>query len=213
MRKFVSCIIALCLMLTPVLAFADSGVATYVWTSDTQFEMYDLGISIVMPETWTRADDETLAAMNDEIIAAGNASLEEEAAEGNTALYPYVIAMMSNTDESVKLVITCEELEPELQVDTADKYLELFANDIVASGTAEGVTYTYDLTTVADATLGVQSFRELAISGSDGSLVDLLVCFSGVGSFYTIAINGTQDSITAFAPEFVEAIHEIEAVG
>ena len=229
MRKFVSCLIALCLMLTPVMSLADSDVSSYVWVSDVQFDMYDLGFSIVMPEGWTRADDETLAKMNEDILNTSNAMIDgadtaatdpaatdaaaTDATTANTALYPYVIAMMTNADESVKLVITCEELESELQIDTADKYIELFANDIVASGAAEGVTYTYDMSTVADATLSTQTFRELAVVGSDGSLIDLLVCFSGMGSFYTIAINGTQDSISTFATEFVNSIQEIEAVG
>lgn len=234
MRKFVSCLIALCLMLTPVMSLADSDVSSYAWVSDVQFDMYDLGFSIVMPEGWTRADDETLAKMNEDILNTSNAMIDgadaaatdpaateaaatdaaaTDATAANTALYPYVIAMMTNADESVKLVITCEELESELQIDTADKYIELFANDIVASGAAEGVTYTYDMSTVADATLSTQTFRELAVVGSDGSLIDLLVCFSGMGSFYTIAINGTQDSISTFATEFVNSIQEIEAVG
>lgn len=224
MRKFVSCLIALCLMLTPVMSLADSDVSSYAWVSDVQFDMYDLGFSIVMPEGWTRADDETLAKMNEDILNTSNAMIDgadtaatdpaaTDATTANTALYPYVIAMMTNADESVKLVITCEELESELQIDTADKYIELFANDIVASGAAEGVTYTYDMSTVADATLSTQTFRELAVVGSDGSLIDLLVCFSGMGSFYTIAINGTQDSISTFATEFVNSIQEIEAVG
>ena len=229
MRKFVSCLIALCLMLTPVMSLADSDVSSYAWVSDVQFDMYDLGFSIVMPEGWTRADDETLAKMNEDILSTSNAMIDgadaaatdpaatdaaaTDATTANTALYPYVIAMMTNADESVKLVITCEELESELQIDTADKYIELFANDIVASGAAEGVTYPYDMSTVADATLSTQTFRELAVVGSDGSLIDLLVCFSGMGSFYTIAINGTQDSISTFATEFVNSIQEIEAVG
>ncbi len=229
MRKFVSCLIALCLMLTPVMSLADSDVSSYAWVSDVQFDMYDLGFSIVMPEGWTRADDETLAKMNEDILNTSNAMIDgadtaatdpaatdaaaTDATAANTALDPYVIAMMTNADESVKLVITCEELESELQIDTADKYIELFANDIVASGAAEGVTYTYDMSTVADATLSTQTFRELAVVGSDGSLIDLLVCFSGMGSFYTIAINGTQDSISTFATEFVNSIQEIEAVG
>ena len=229
MRKFVSCLIALCLMLTPVMSLADSDVSSYAWVSDVQFDMYDLGFSIVMPEGWTRADDETLAKMNEDILNTSNAMIDgadtaatdpaatdaaaTDATAANTVLFPYVIAMMTNADESVKLVITCEELESELQIDTADKYIELFANDIVASGAAEGVTYTYDMSTVADATLSTQTFRELAVVGSDGSLIDLLVCFSGMGSFYTIAINGTQDSISTFATEFVNSIQEIEAVG
>ena len=202
MRKFVSCLIALCLMLTPVMSLADSDVSSYAWVSDVQFDMYDLGFSIVMPEGWTRADDETLAKMNEDILSTSNAMIDgadaaatdpaatdaaaTDATTANTALYPYVIAMMTNADESVKLVITCEELESELQIDTADKYIELFANDIVASGAAEGVTYTYDMSTVADATLSTQTFRELAVVGSDGSLIDLLVCFSGMGYVYLL---------------------------
>ncbi len=236
MRKFISCLIALCLLLTPLAALADAANTSYFWVSDTQFDMYDLGFSIVMPEGWKRADDETIANMNAEFAATDETAATDDAATtdaatddaattdattndaatadaATTALQPTVIAMITNADESVQLLITTEVLDSALGVDTSDKYMELFANDIIATDAGDGVTYSYDMTTVADATLAMQTFRELAVAGSDGTLVDLLVCYSGIGSFYTFAITGTQESITAFATEFVNSIQEIESVG
>ena len=41
MRKVISCLMALCLMLVPALSLADE-VNNYFWSTDTQFDLYDL---------------------------------------------------------------------------------------------------------------------------------------------------------------------------
>ena len=168
MRKFIAILTALCLMLVPAMSLADDVSSSYFWSTDTEFDLYDLGFSINIPENWTRADDETIAAMNGE-------GEDAQAAD--------------------------------------DQYIELFANDLVISSAESGVTYTYDTTASSDATLCTQTFREMALSGSDGSIIDLLVCHSGMGTYYSFVIVGTADSITPFAQEFVNAVAEIDAVG
>lgn len=210
MRKVISCLMALCLMLVPALSLADE-VNNYFWSTDTQFDLYDLGFSINLPEGWQHADEATINTMNGftpEGEPDPNATIDN-----NSALSPSAIAMITNADTSVITMITCEDLENPDAVDSVDKYIELLAGDMVASGAAEGITYTYDLSTISDATLVTQTFRELAVTGSDGSVIDLLVCRSGMGSYYAFMINGTAEAITAFAGEFIGSLTEIEAVG
>lgn len=217
MRKAISFLVALCLMIIPAMSFAENyeQPSSYVWSDASQFDLYDLGFSIVMPEGWKAADDATLAMLNGE-DENGNLIIDPEATsnpDGVTLLYPYVIAMMSNADDSVHMVISCEELDGSLDVTNADQYLTLFANDIVATNSAEGITSTYDPQTISDATLVTQSFRELAISSSDGTMVDILTCYSGVGVYYTFSIMGNAEALPAFAGEFVNSIKEIDAMG
>lgn len=210
MRKLISCLVALCLMVIPALSLADEAT-NYMW-SDNTFELYDLGFSITLPEGWLHADAETLAAMNGETV--DGELLPEAAAEDTTsALTPYAIAVISNADASVSTIISCEDVEDPQTISTADQYLELLANDIAASEGASGVTYTYDINSISDATLCTQTFREMGLVGSDGSIIDLLVCHSGMGSYYSFVIRGSSDNITSFAGEFVSSIAEIEAVG
>ena len=66
MRKFIAILTALCLMLVPAMSLADDVSSSYFWSTGTEFDLYDLGFSINIPENWTRADDETIAAMNGE---------------------------------------------------------------------------------------------------------------------------------------------------
>ena len=63
MRKVISCLMALCLMLVPALSLADE-VNNYFWSTDTQFDLYDLGFSINLPEGWQHADEATINTMN-----------------------------------------------------------------------------------------------------------------------------------------------------
>jgi hypothetical protein len=212
MRKLLSCFVALCLMVIPAFALADDAVTNYMWSTDNQFDLYDLGFSITLPEGWTHADEATIAAMNGETVD-GEPLPDATTEPSNSALTPYAIATISNTDGSVSTVISCEDVEDPNAITNADQYLELLANDIVSSSSADGVTYTYDITTISDATLCTQTFRELAVTGSDGSIIDLLVCHSGIGSYYSFVIMGSGESITAFASDFVSSISEIEAVG
>lgn len=213
MRKLISVIIALCLAVMPALALADSELApsSFSWVTDEQFELYDLGFSITLPEGWSHADEATLNAMNglDE-----NGNIIDDGTESVSALTPTAIAVIYNADYSVSTVISCEDVEDPEAVTTIDQYMELLANDIVSSSSGEdGVTYSYDPTTISDATLCTQTFREMAVNGSDGSIIDLLVCHSGMGTYYSFMIIGTGDSIGAFAVDFVTSINEIEAVG
>ena len=213
MRKLISVIIALCLAVMPALALADSELApsSFSWVTDDLFELYDLGFSITLPEGWSHADEATLNAMNglDE-----NGNIIDDGTESVSALTPTAIAVIYNADYSVSTIISCEDVEDPEAVTTIDQYMELLANDIVSSSSGEdGVTYSYDPTTISDATLCTQTFREMAVNGSDGSIIDLLVCRSGMGSYYFFMIVGTGDNIGAFAVDFVSAINEIEAVG
>ena len=213
MRKLISVIIALCLAVMPALALADSELApsSFSWVTDDLFELYDLGFSITLPEGWSHADEATLNAMNglDE-----NGNIIDDGTESVSALTPTAIAVIYNADYSVSTIISCEDVEDPEAVTTIDQYMELLANDIVSSSSGEdGVTYSYDPTTISDATLCTQTFRELAVTGSDGTIIDLLVCRSGMGSYYFFMIVGTGDNIGAFAVDFVSAINEIEAVG
>lgn len=108
MRKLISCLVALCLMVIPALSLADEAT-NYMW-SDNTFELYDLGFSITLPEGWLHADAETLAAMNGETV--DGELLPEAAAEDTTsALTPYAIAVISNADASVSTIISCEDVE------------------------------------------------------------------------------------------------------
>lgn len=213
MRKLISVIIALCLAVMPALALADSELApsSFSWVTDEQFELYDLGFSITLPEGWSHADEATLNAMNglDE-----NGNIIDDGTESVSALTPTAIAVIYNADYSVSTIISCEDVEDPEAVTTIDQYMELLANDIVSSSSGEdGVTYSYDPTTISDATLCTQTFREMAVNGSDGSIIDLLVCHSGMGTYYSFMIIGTGNSIGAFAVDFVTSINEIEAVG
>lgn len=213
MRKLISVIIALCLAVMPALALADSELApsSFSWVTDEQFELYDLGFSITLPEGWSHADEATLNAMNglDE-----NGNIIDDGTESVSALTPTAIAVIYNADYSVSTIISCEDVEDPEAVTTIDQYMELLANDIVSSSSGEdGVTYSYDPTTISDATLCTQTFREMAVNGSDGSIIDLLVCHSGIGTYYSFMIIGTGNSIGAFAVDFVTSINEIEAVG
>ena len=210
MRKFIAILTALCLMLVPAMSLADDVSSSYFWSTDTEFDLYDLGFSINIPENWTRADDETIAAMNGE---CEDAQAADDTTDNATALSPYAIAMMANADNSASMMIACEDVEDPEAIVTPDQYIELFANDLVISSAESGVTYTYDTTAISDATLCTQTFREMALSGSDGSIIDLLVCHSGMGTYYSFVIVGTADSITPFAQEFVNAVAEIDAVG
>ena len=211
MRKFIAILTALCLMLVPAMSLADNVSSSYFWSTDTEFDLYDLGFWINIPENWTRADDETIAAMNGE----GEDAQTRRQIPRTTpaALSPYAIAMMANADNSASMMIACEDVEDPEAIVTPDQYIELFANDLVISSAESGVTYTYDTTAISDATLCTQTFREMALSGSDGSIIDLLVCHSGMGTYYSFVIVGTADSITPFAQEFVNAVAEIDAVG
>lgn len=213
MRKLISVIIALCLAVMPALALADSELApsSFSWVTDDLFELYDLGFSITLPEGWSHADEATLNAMNglDE-----NGNIIDDGTESVSALTPTAIAVIYNADYSVSTIISCEDVEDPEAVTTIDQYMELLANDIVSSSSGEdGVTYSYDPTTISDATLCTQTFREMAVNGSDGSIIDLLVCHSGMGTYYSFMIIGTGNSIGAFAVDFVTSINEIEAVG
>lgn len=213
MRKLISVIIALCLAVMPALALADSELApsSFCWVTDDMFELYDLGFSITLPEGWSHADEATLNAMNglDE-----NGNIIDDGTESVSALTPTAIAVIYNADYSVSTIISCEDVEDPEAVTTIDQYMELLANDIVSSSSGEdGVTYSYDPTTISDATLCTQTFREMAVNGSDGSIIDLLVCHSGMGTYYSFMIIGTGNSIGAFAVDFVTSINEIEAVG
>ena len=213
MRKLISVIIALCLAVMPALALADSELApsSFSWVTDDLFELYDLDFSITLPEGWSHADEATLNAMNglDE-----NGNIIDDGTESVSALTPTAIAVIYNADYSVSTIISCEDVEDPEAVTTIDQYMELLANDIVSSSSGEdGVTYSYDPTTISDATLCTQTFREMAVNGSDGSIIDLLVCHSGMGTYYSFMIIGTGNSIGAFAVDFVTSINEIEAVG
>ncbi|MGN0741808.1 MAG: hypothetical protein ACI4L8_04100 [Candidatus Fimadaptatus sp.] len=212
MRKLISVILALCLAVVPTLALADSEPApsSFCWVTDDIFELYDLGFSITLPEGWTHADEATINAMNglDE-----NGNLIGDSTESVTALNPTAIAMICNSDYSVSTTICCEEVEDPEAVTSIDQYMELLANDLVTYSGEDGVTFSYDPTTISDATLCTQTFREMAVTGSDGSIIDLLVCHSGMGTYYLFMIVGTEDSIGAFAVDFVTSISEIEAVG
>ena len=212
MRKLISVIIALCLAVMPTLALADSEPApsSFCWVTDDMFELYDLGFSITLPEGWSHADETTLNAMNglDE-----NGNIVDDGTESVSALNPTAIAVIYNADYSVSTTICCEEVEDPEAVSTVDQYIELLANDMVSYNGVDGVTFSYDPTTISDATLCTQTFRELAVTGSDGTIIDLLVCRSGMGSYYFFIIVGTGDNIGAFAVDFVSAINEIEAVG
>lgn len=210
MRKFIACLMALCLMVMPAMSFADDISTTYFWSTDTQLDLYDLGFSINIPEDWSRADDETIDAMNG---VGEDAQAVDNTTDNATALSPYAIAMLSNADSSASMMIACEDVEDPEAIVTPDQYIELFANDMTMSSAESGVTYTYDTASISDATLCTQTFREMALTGSDGSIVDLLVCHSGVGTYYSFVIFGTTESITPFAQELVNAIAEIDAVG
>ena len=165
MRKFIAILTALCLMLVPAMSLADDVSSSYFWSTDTEFDLYDLGFSINIPENWTRADDETIAAMNGE---GEDAQTADDTTDNATALSPYAIAMMANADNSASMMIACEDVEDPEAIVTPDQYIELFANDLVISSAESGVTYTYDTTAISDATLCTQTFREMALSGSDG---------------------------------------------
>ena len=143
-----------------------------------------------------------------------NGNIIDDGTESVSALTPTAIAVIYNADYSVSTIISCEDVEDPEAVTTIDQYMELLANDIVSSSSGEdGVTYSYDPTTISDATLCTQTFREMAVNGSDGSIIDLLVCHSGMGTYYSFMIIGTGNSIGAFAVDFVTSINEIEAVG
>ena len=90
MRKFIAILTALCLMLVPAMSLADDVSSSYFWSTDTEFDLYDLGFSINIPENWTRADDETIAAMNGE---GEDAQAADDTTDNATALSPYAIAM------------------------------------------------------------------------------------------------------------------------
>ena len=108
MRKFIAILTALCLMLVPAMSLADDVSSSYFWSTDTEFDLYDLGFSINIPENWTRADDETIAAMNGE---GEDAQAADDTTDNATALSPYAIAMMANADNSASMMIACEDVE------------------------------------------------------------------------------------------------------
>ncbi len=207
MRKNIALLTALCLMIVPVISLAEEEFSSnYFWSTDTQFDLYDLGFSIVSPESWTHVDDETLAAMNTE---------DKTDVASQLSLTPSVIAYFTNADATDQMLILCEDVEDPSAVVTPDQYIELFVNDMLSysSASGSGTTFTYDTANITDATLGSQTFREMAITCSDGSILDVLVCHSGIGTYYTFLIQGSADTITTFAQEFVSSVTEIEAVG
>lgn len=213
MKKLICALLLMCLALTPVLASAEGDINSYFWIDDYELDLFDLGFAIIINEKWSVATQEELAAMNGYVLGEDGEVQSLDETRLNSALNPYVIASFLDEALNVRVNFCSEDIEDETLVASADKYLELMANDLVASGAETGVTYTYDPTTVSDAALRTQLFREMAVYGDDGTIYDLLVCQSGVGTYYTFVITGTAEGITAFAPDFVNAVVEIDAVG
>ena len=203
MKRIYALALALALLLLPQLcALAGSPdvyVSSYYWVNNEELDLYDLGFSIMLPAGWQVVDTDALARINE--------------ANSFASPKPYAFAGFYDPANDVQLLMYSEQpANPELYADS-DAYLLQLVQQLKASGSQAYAGYEPDPARIVDAVLRSQVFRELAVYTDNGRAYDMLVCRSGMDTYYTITIEGTVEGITAFAKEFVTAVAEIEAVG